>query len=260
MQRALSLFAAANAPTPQRTSETNASVDDTPRSEAESEPSMVMDSPYATSTTTRVIDLTQSESASDDEPLDEEDDEALARAIEMSLVEEASRQQTAATQPAPQSDRATLMQQQQRAFEAALEQDRAASNAATQPAEVEQATEEQAMEAKAETETKVDGDAESNDVEANIDAATSVPREPSSDEEGVLTVRFRLPDGGAVTRRFASDVTVAQVRAFVHHEAGVRGAFAIKMPFSSASFDDRAATLAALIGGGKNVTLIVADD
>ena len=109
--------------------------------------------------------------------------------------------------------------------------------------------------------THVPNVSNANDRLDGIDATSAVPAEPDADVSNALQVRFRLPGGESATRRFANDVTVGQVRAFVCQSLRHSNAqFALKMPFSNADFSAREAALAEIAGGAKSLTLIVEDD
>jgi hypothetical protein len=194
---------------------------------------MVLESPAAAP---RVIDLTQDED--DNAGADDDDDALLAAAIAFSLDSDG-------VQPAApaKSDRTNLMEEQNREFAAALEQDRlkAAATPAAQPP---------APAAVVQPEVDVDRDS----VEPVVD-------EPSAAAANVVTVRFTLPGGKRVARRFLPTTTVAQVRGVVRQvllrEAKLEIAkFSLAVPFSSTSFADASATLESLkLGGGVAVTV-----
>jgi hypothetical protein len=210
--------------------------------QAQDDDAMVLESPAVAP---RVIDLTQDEednavaavaaAAADD---DDDDDALLAAAIAFSLDSDG-------VQPAApvKSDRTNLMEEQNREFAAALEQDRlkAAATPAAQPSAPVAAVQ-----------LKVDVDRDS--VEPVVD-------EPSASAANVVTVRFTLPGGKRVARRFLPTTTVAQVRGVVRQvllrEAKLEIAkFSLAVPFSSTSFADASATLEALkLSGGVAVTV-----
>jgi len=218
---------------------------------------MLLESP-APAPRPAVVDLTQDDdddvaaaaaAADDEEFLD--DDAALAEAIALSLsndvVEVVDSPPTAT--PAVKSQLTQLMEEQNRNFEAALAQDRAAAAAAAVTAATAAAT--AATVAVAPT--------------VDPDVACAIAAEPPAGA-GVVTIRFTLPGGKRVARRFADTATVQEVRGVVRQvllrEAQLDGVreFALAIPFATTSFEARDKTLRELaLGGGGGVALTVLD-
>jgi hypothetical protein len=200
---------------------------------------------------------------------DDDDDASLAAAIAMSLFTD----DAAAGPPPPlartvsvraKSELTELMEQQDRDFQAALSKDRERAAATASTASTASTTNvtptTTTKEASTASTTNVTPTTATKEAEVvDKDALLAVPAEPVAGTAGVVTVRFTLPGGTRVARRFLPQTSVAELRAAVRQEMlhDKVPSFEFMIPMSKTTFGDATQTLAALgLTGGVAITVI----
>jgi hypothetical protein len=189
---------------------------------------------------------------------DDDDDESLAAAIALSLNPSTPPARTPSVRA--KSELTELMEQQDRDFQAALTKDReraaaaaAAAVAAATAASTTASTASTADDHKPATTAITPSEVVDND------ALLAVPTEPIAGTAGAVTVRFTLPGGARIARRFQPQTSVGELRATVRQEM-LRDkvpSFDLMIPMSKTTFADTTQTLSDLgLSGGVAITVI----